>query len=254
MDNHDIKQLLNDVAAGKVSPDEALLDLRHEPFEEMGFAKVDTHRSVRQGVSEVIYGEGKTPEQILGITRKLLENGDKSVLITRMQSEKARFLSENLALDGVDFLYDELSRIGVVGRNHEIDSEGKILVVAAGTSDIPVALEAAQTAEFLGNEVIRRFDVGVAGVHRLLAFRDDIFEAKVIIAVAGMEGALASVVGGLANCPIIAVPTSVGYGASFNGLAALLAMLNSCASGVSVVNIDNGFGAGYQAHLINHAF
>lgn len=254
MDNHDIQQLLNDVAAGKISPDEALLDLRHEPFEEMGFAKVDTHRSVRQGVSEVIYGEGKTPEQILGITRKLLENGDKSVLITRMQSEKARFLSENLALDGVDFLYDELSRIGVVGRNHEIESKGKILVVAAGTSDIPVALEAAQTAEFLGNEVIRRFDVGVAGVHRLLAFRDDIFEAKVIIAVAGMEGALASVVGGLANCPIIAVPTSVGYGASFNGLAALLAMLNSCASGVSVVNIDNGFGAGYQAHLINHAF
>lgn len=254
MDNHDIQQLLNDVAAGKVSPDGALLDLRHEPFEEMGFAKVDTHRSVRQGVSEVIYGEGKTPEQILGITRKLLENGDKSVLITRMQSEKAQFLSENLALDGAEFSYDELSRIGVVGRNHEIESKGKILVVAAGTSDIPVALEAAQTAEFLGNEVIRRFDVGVAGVHRLLAFRDDIFEAKVIIAVAGMEGALASVVGGLANCPIIAVPTSVGYGASFNGLAALLAMLNSCASGVSVVNIDNGFGAGYQAHLINHAF
>lgn len=254
MDIHDIQQLLNDVAAGKISPDEALLDLRHEPFEEMGFAKVDTHRSVRQGVSEVIYGEGKTPEQILGITRKLLENGDKSVLITRMQSEKAQFLSENLVLDGTEFSYDELSRIGIVGHNHEIESKGKILVVAAGTSDIPVALEAAQTAEFLGNEVIRRFDVGVAGVHRLLAFRDDIFEAKVIIAVAGMEGALASVVGGLANCPIIAVPTSVGYGASFNGLAALLAMLNSCASGVSVVNIDNGFGAGYQAHLINHAF
>ncbi len=254
MEKRDIKQLLDDVAAGEVSPDDALLSLRHEPFAEMGYAKVDTHRSVRQGVSEIIYGEGKTSEQIIGIVRTLLESGDKRVLITRMQSEKAQALNDNLVVDGIEFLYDAMSRVGVVGCNPQPDGGGKILVVAAGTSDIPVALEAAQTAEFLGNEVIRRFDVGVAGVHRLLAFRDEIFEAKVIIAVAGMEGALASVVGGLANCPIIAVPTSVGYGSSFEGLAALLAMLNSCASGVSVVNIDNGFGAGYQAHLINHAF
>ena len=254
MDNRDIKQLLDDVAAGRIAPDEALGSLRNEPFEEMGFAKVDTHRGVRQGVSEVIYGEGKTPQQIAAITRKLLESGDRRVLITRMQPEKAVLVRDDLRAADIDLAYDELSRVGVVGGHPEPDGRGKVLVVAAGTSDLPVALEAALTAEFLGNDVVRRFDVGVSGMHRLLAFREDIFEAKVIIAVAGLEGALASVVGGLANCPVIAVPTSVGYGASFNGLAALLAMLNSCASGVSVVNIDNGFGAGYQAHLINHSF
>lgn len=244
--------LLNQVALGEITSDDATKQLRNEPFEELGFAKVDTHRAVRQGVSEVIYGEGKTPEQIVEIALKLFESGDKRVLITRLQREKAPIVLESLEAAGHEGTYDELSRMLRVGENPVPDGRGSILIVAAGTSDLPVALEAAQTAEFLGNDVMCRFDVGVSGVHRLLAFRDDIFAAKAIIAVAGMEGALASVVGGLANCPVIGVPTSVGYGASFNGLAALLSMLNSCASGVSVVNIDNGFGAGYQAHLINH--
>lgn len=254
MDNRDIQALLQGVASGDIAPDDAMAQLRNEPFEELGFAKVDTHRALRQGVSEVIYGEGKTPEQIVTIALKLLEKGDKRALITRLQSEKAPVVLAGLEQAGFEGTYDELSRILRVGENPEPDGRGTVLVVAAGTSDLPVALEAAQTAEFLGNDVVRRFDVGVSGMHRLLAFREDIFAAKAIIAVAGMEGALASVVGGLANCPVIGVPTSVGYGASFGGLAALLSMLNSCASGVSVVNIDNGFGAGYQAHLINHSF
>ena len=249
-----VTELLKRVASGDVSPEEAASRLRAQPFEELGFAKVDTHREVRQGVAEVIYGEGKTPEQIIAIARTLLNQGQEKVLITRLQVEKVSDVETGLQGCGRALVYDEMSRIMRIGAPAEPDGRGPILVVAAGTSDVPVALEAAQTAEFLGNEVITRFDVGVAGVHRLLTFQDDIFAAKAIIAVAGMEGALASVVGGLAHCPVIAVPTSVGYGASFQGLAALLAMLNSCASGVSVVNIDNGFGAGYQAHMINHSF
>lgn len=252
MENYDVKTLLEAVERGDISSDDALLLLKSQPFVELGFAKVDTHRRIRQGVGEVIYGEGKTPEQIASIARALLQGGSERVLITRLQGEKVAPLRAFLDQYDLALEYAETSRLATIGELPQPDGNGTVLVLAAGTSDLPVATEAAQTAEFLGNEVIRHFDVGVAGLHRLLAFQDDISRARVIIVVAGMEGALASVVGGLASCPVIAVPTSVGYGASFEGLAALLAMLNTCASGVSVVNIDNGFGAGYQAHLINH--
>ena len=204
--------------------------------------------------AEVIYGAGKTPEQIAGIVDSLQRSGQKTVLITRMKPEAAAYLQERAALT-----YDAASRIGIVGPLPEPDGDGKIVVAegtivvaTGGTSDIPVAEEAALTAEVLGNRVVRLYDVGVAGLHRLLASLDELMGARAIIAIAGMEGALASVIGGLVDCPVIAVPTSVGYGASFGGVAALLSMLNSCASGVSVVNIDNGFGAGYLASMINH--
>ena len=224
-----------------------MLKLKLKPFEDIGYAKVDTHRSVRQGVAEVIYGAGKTTEQITGIAKKMLENGQKTILITRLSKESAEEIQKELPLD-----YKSDAHIGIIGEKAKASGIGKIVVATGGTSDIPVAEEAAITAETFGNEVVRLYDVGVAGLHRLLARIDDIMSASVIIAIAGMEGALASVIGGLADCPVIAVPTSVGYGASFNGLSALLSMLNSCASGVSVVNIDNGFGAGYLAHMINH--
>ncbi len=247
MEKKDIKELLSAVASGAVSVDDALLKLKTAPFEDMGFAKLDHHRGLRQGVAEVIYGAGKTPEQILEITKKLLDSGQKTVLITRMSREAADMLA------GIDmFRYYEQAHIGIAGELPEPDNDNKIVIATGGTSDIPVAEEAALTAEALGNNVIRLYDVGVAGIHRLLAHSEDIMRARVIIAIAGMEGALASVIGGMADCPVIAVPTSVGYGASFNGLSALLSMLNSCASGVSVVNIDNGFGAGYLASMINH--
>ena len=194
-----------------------------------------------------MYGAGKTPDQIAGIVASLQKEGEKTVLITRLKPEAAALLRTEIPLT-----YHELSGVGIVGDMPKPTGNGKIVVACAGTSDLPVAEEAALTAEVLGNEVVRLFDVGVAGLHRLLAHMDDIMDAQVVIAIAGMEGALASVIGGMASCPVIAVPTSVGYGASFNGLAALLSMLNSCASGVSVVNIDNGFGAAFQAHLINH--
>ena len=224
-----------------------MLKLRMKPFEDIGYAKVDTHRKLRQGVAEVIYGAGKTAEQISGIIKTMFANGQDRILITTIDPDKAAEISRAYELE-----YNEEGRIGIIGGLPEPDGLGTVVVATGGTSDIPVAEEAAYTAMALGNDVKRIYDVGVAGLHRTLAHLDDIMEASVIIAIAGMEGALASVIGGLAACPVIAVPTSVGYGASFNGLSALLSMLNSCASGVSVVNIDNGFGAGYMASLINH--
>lgn len=247
MTENEIKSLLNDVAEGRVTPDEASLKLKIKPFEELDFAKVDHHRALRQGVGEVIYGAGKTPEQIIKIANSLKENGQDNVLITRLSKQSAEEINKHICLN-----YYEMGSIGVMGNMPEAETEGTIVVVTGGTSDMPVAEEAALTAEFLGNKVERLYDVGVAGIHRLLAHSESIMKARVIIAIAGMEGALASVVGGLADCPVIAVPTSVGYGASFGGLSALLSMLNSCASGVTVVNIDNGFGAAYSASMINH--
>ncbi|MBQ4506733.1 MAG: nickel pincer cofactor biosynthesis protein LarB [Firmicutes bacterium] len=245
--NNDIKRILEGVRDGSVSVDDALISLKTRPFEDIGYAKVDLHRKVRQGAAEVIYGAGKTPEQIIGIIDVMIKNGQDTILITRLNKGSADAVSEVYELD-----YRESARIGIIGKLPIPDGIGKIVVATGGTSDIPVAEEAAVTAEAYGNEVVRLYDVGVAGLHRTLAHLDDIMGASVIIAIAGMEGALASVIGGLADCPVIAVPTSVGYGASFGGLSALLSMLNSCASGVSVVNIDNGFGAGYLANMINH--
>jgi NCAIR mutase (PurE)-related protein len=245
--NSDIKSLLEGVQNGSVSVEDALLKIKKQPFEDLGYAKVDLHRKARQGAAEVIYGAGKTPEQITGIVRSLQKADTNTILITRLDEEKARAVSAEIPFD-----YRKDARIGIVGKLPEPDGIGTIVVATGGTSDIPVAEEAALTAEALGNKVCRLYDVGVAGLHRTLAHMDEIMSATVIIAIAGMEGALASVIGGLADCPVIAVPTSVGYGASFHGLSALLSMLNSCASGVSVVNIDNGFGAGYQASMINH--
>lgn len=247
MEQKELKTLLNKIAEGTMSVDEAILKIRAIPFEDMGFAKIDYHRGIRQGIAEVIYGEGKTPEQIAAITEKLLSHGQKTVIITRMNAEAADVVKKSLPL-----IYYEIGSIGIVGEIPQPDSETSIVIATGGTSDINVAEEAAVTAEALGNKVIRLYDVGVAGLHRLLAHSEDIMSARVIIAIAGMEGALASVIGGMADCPVIAVPTSVGYGAAFGGLSALLSMLNSCASGVSVVNIDNGFGAGYLASMINH--
>ena len=241
------KQLLQAVRDGTLSVEEALIKLKAEPFEDIGYAKVDLHRGVRQGAAEVIYGAGKTPEQITGIIGAMKKNGQERVLITRLSPEAVREISMSYPVT-----YNITAGIGFVGEIPEADGIGTVVVATGGTSDIPVAEEAALTAEFLGNKVTRLYDVGVAGLHRLLSHKEDIMSAGVIIAVAGMEGALASVIGGLADCPVIAVPTSVGYGASFGGLSALLSMLNSCASGVSVVNIDNGFGAGYLAGMINH--
>ncbi len=254
MEEFEIKELLNGIKNGEVSVDDAILKLKEAPFEDMGFAKLDTHRGIRQGTAEVIYGAGKTKEQILEIAKKLIEKNQKTVLITRMSGEAADFFAEGSKGIISEFTYDELSKIGIAGKQPDIENGvGRIVVATGGTSDMPVAEEAAKTAEVMGNKVVRLYDVGVAGIHRLLDKKslDEIMQANVIVAIAGMEGALASVIGGLANCPVIAVPTSVGYGASFNGLAALLSMLNSCASGVSVVNIDNGFGAGYLASMIN---
>ncbi|WP_370520251.1 nickel pincer cofactor biosynthesis protein LarB [Enterorhabdus sp. P55] len=290
MDEAGLRALLAAVAAGEASVEEALARCKTAPFADLGYAKVDTHRGVRQGVAEVVYGEGKTAAQIAGICQALVASGQPRVLITRLDDGKAAAVADALSggaaggggavrdaseagapaalgalvpapalaasVDGpapaLALTYFAEARLGVVGGMPEPDGVGEIVVAAAGTSDVPVAEEAALTAEFLGNRVTRLYDVGVAGVHRLLAQADVLARARVVVAVAGMEGALASVVGGLVSCPVIAVPTSVGYGASFGGMTALLAMLNSCASGVSVVNIDNGFGAAYQASLINH--
>ena len=226
----DIKNILESVRKGEMAVEEAMLAIKKAPFEDIGYAKVDLHRGILQGAAEVIYGAGKTAEQMIGIIEKMQENGQKTILITRLSEDSAGTIGEKPLPDGI----------------------GKIVVATGGTSDIPVAEEAALTCEAHGNQVVRLYDVGVAGIHRLLSYMDDIMSASVIIAIAGMEGALASVIGGMADCPVIAVPTSVGYGASFSGLSALLSMLNSCASGVSVVNIDNGFGAGYLASMINH--
>ncbi len=247
MEQKAIRALLSRVKSGEVSVDEAILKLKMEPFEDLGFAKPDLHRGLRQGAAEVIYGAGKTPAQIRDIAAALREAGQERVLITRMSREAAELVSATLPLD-----YHEDARIGIVGKMPVPDGDGFVVVATGGTSDLPVAEEAALTAEVLGSRVVRLYDVGVSGLHRLLAHAEELMQARVIVAIAGMEGALASVIGGLADCPVIAVPTSVGYGASFGGLSALLSMLNSCASGVSVVNIDNGFGAGYLADMINH--
>ncbi len=248
MDKTELNKLLEDVAAGRKSPAEAALKLKMQPIKEIGdYAKVDLHRGLRQGVPEIIYGAGKTKQHILGIARGMLANGQEHVLITRLGKEAADYVAAELPLR-----YEESAKIGLIGGMPAPTGKGRIVVATGGTSDIPVAEEAALTAEFLGNEVVRLYDVGVSGIHRLLSHMDAIMSARAIVAVAGMEGALPSVIGGLADCPVIAVPTSVGYGASLGGVAALLAMLNSCASGVAVVNIDNGFGAGYMASMINH--
>lgn len=246
MDN-DIRRTLEGVKSGAISIDDALSIFKQKPFEELGYAKVDLHRKVRQGVSEVIYGAGKTADQIVGIANSLIEGGQDRLLITRLDPEKADKVASRIPIE-----YDATARLATFGDMPVPDGIGTILVATGGTSDIPVAEEAVLTAQILGNEVARAYDMGVAGLHRTLSHMDDIMSASVIIVIAGMEGALASIVAGLADCPVIAVPTSVGYGASFGGVSALLSMLNSCASGVSVVNIDNGFGAGYTAHLINH--
>ncbi len=247
MDKKETAELLRSVRDGKVSVEDALDVLKAAPFADLGFAKLDLHRALRQGVAEVIYGAGKTPEQISAIASALAERGQKTVLITRLSKQSAEQVKNDIPLD-----YYETAKIGIVGSLPKPDGVGKIVIATGGTSDMPVAEEAAITALALGNEVTRLYDVGVAGLHRLLSHSNELQSARVIIAIAGMEGALASVIGGLVDCPVIAVPTSVGYGASFEGLSALLSMLNSCASGVSVVNIDNGFGAGYQASIINH--
>ncbi len=244
----DIRDLLNGIKDGTVSIEEAELELKKAPFVDTGYAKVDMHRGIRQGAGEVIYGAGKSAEQIIGIVNTMKDNGQNNILITRIDADKSSIVQSKIS----DYKYYESGRVAVVGDMPAPDGKGMIAVVTGGTSDIPVADEAYYTAMFLGNEVSRIYDVGVAGIHRLMSNLDGIMQANVIIAVAGMEGALASVVGGLVDRPVIAVPTSVGYGASFGGLSALLSMLNSCASGVSVVNIDNGFGAAYQASMINH--
>lgn len=245
MDKEQLTALLEAVRAGEIAPEAAAEQLRLAPFEDLGYARVDHHRGIRQGVPEVIYGEGKTAEQICGILAAMEKERVSNVLITRLSPEKAARIT-------VPLRYHETARLGLAWPQEIKCPVGQIVVVSGGTSDMAVAEEAALTAEALGNRVVRLYDAGVAGIHRLFAGMDDLVRARAVIAVAGMEGALASVVGGLVDCPVLAVPTSVGYGASFGGVTALLAMLNSCASGISVVNIDNGFGAAYQASLINH--
>lgn len=242
------KEILAAVRDGKLNVEQAALQLKLEPFQEMGFAKIDHHRALRQGSAEVIYGASKTPEQIASIAAAMAEHGGQNILITRMHPEA----EEIVRAANPGLWYDPLSRIGIVNKVEYVDTDGYIVVASGGTSDQPVCEEAALTAEAMGNRVVRMYDVGVAGLQRLLSRLDVLMQANVVIAVAGMEGALASVVGGLVDCPVIGVPTSVGYGASFGGVSALLSMLNSCASGVSVVNIDNGFGAGFLASRINH--
>ncbi|MCE5333420.1 MAG: nickel pincer cofactor biosynthesis protein LarB [Desulfobacteraceae bacterium] len=245
MDENSLRKLLEEVRNGAIDLDGALYRLKKLPFEDLGFARVDNHRCMRTGVPEVIFCQGKTISQIRGIVEALAKR-HANILATRAGQEVFEAIRET----GVESEYHEMARIVVI-RPQPVEKIGNIAVVSAGTSDIPVAEEAAVTADVLGNRVKRIYDVGVAGIHRLIDVCDDLLQANVAVVVAGMEGALASVVGGLVSCPVIGVPTSVGYGASFGGIAALLSMLNSCASGVSVVNIDNGFGAGYQASLIN---
>ena len=246
-ENDTLRALLQAVKNGTVSVDDALSRLREPKTAELGYATVDLERKARQGESEVIYGAGKTPEQIRGIVNAMREHGQSRLLVTRLSPEKAEALA-----DLPDFAYAPEARVGVCGGFPAPDGLGAVVIATGGTSDIPVAEEAALTAAFYGNRVERLYDVGVAGLHRLLSAADTLQNASVVIAVAGMEGALASVIGGLVRCPVIAVPTSVGYGAAFGGLAALLGMLSACAAGIGVVNIDNGFGAATLASRINH--
>ena len=241
-----ILELLEQVGAGSLTPDEGLERLKHLPFEDLGYARVDHHRTLRVGFPEVILGRGKTPEQIAGIVKSLLKQKS-NILVTRTNEDawkKVRSVTRKAE-------FNQLAQAITIVNDTKIYGDGIVYIVCAGTSDIPVAEEAALTARLMGNEVRMSFDVGVAGIHRLLNIREALTEANVVVAVAGMEGALASVVGGLLSVPVIAVPTSIGYGSNFGGLSALLSMLNSCASNVVTVNIDNGFGAGYVAGLIN---
>lgn len=252
--NSETKAILEAVRDGTMSVREAELKLKTQPYADIGYARLDLHRKIRQGAGEVVYGAGKTAEQIAGIVKTFRSHGQDRILVTRLDARKAEDMCALLGkeADESGFRYDASAGIAIFGTMPKPDGIGTIVIATGGTSDIPVAEEAALTAEFLGNSVHRLYDVGVAGLHRLLPHLEEIASASVIVAIAGMEGALASVIGGLADCPVIAVPTSVGYGASFGGLSALLSMLNSCASGVSVVNIDNGFGAGFLASRINH--
>jgi pyridinium-3,5-biscarboxylic acid mononucleotide synthase len=244
MDTASLRKLLQEVRSGKVSPDDAVARMRHMPFEDLGFAKIDHHRRVRSGMPEVIFAQGKTPAQVARIFKSMAAQGG-NVLATKATAEHFRAVKKLVRKAE----YRAMARAIILQQDPANYGKGAVVIISAGTSDIPVAEEALVTAEIMGNEVAHLYDVGVAGIHRLLASRKVFDKARVIIA--GMEGALPSVVGGLARVPVIAVPTSIGYGASFNGLAALLGMLNSCASNVSVVNIDNGFGAGYVASMIN---
>ena len=261
MDQREILKLLKAVESRTVSPERAIERLKHLPFEDLGFAKVDHHRALRQGYAEVIFGKGKTPAQVTEIVRAMLRHkaGRQNILVTRADAKMFAAV-RRVALgrgtgkrsgSGGSAKFHPLSGVITVERSREISGKGTIFVVSAGTSDIPVAEEALLTAQMMGNRVEHLYDVGVAGIHRLLEHREKLTEARVIICIAGMEGALPSVVGGLVAVPVIAVPTSTGYGASFGGVAALLGMLNSCASNVTVVNIDNGFGAACVASCIN---
>ncbi len=246
MDQEQLRILLDQVKDGAVDVDAAMERLRHLPFENLGYATVDHHRAIRTGMPEVIFGKGKTPDQVAGIAARLLERAA-NVLATRTTTEAY----ELVRADFPEAEFFPLSGALRVWRDRSPRGKGKLAIISAGTTDLPVAEEAVVTAEIMGNEVVQVHDVGVAGIHRLFGNFDRLKEARVIVVCAGMEGALPSAVGGLVSCPVIAVPTSVGYGASFHGLAALLGMLNSCASNISVVNIDNGFGGGYVASLIN---
>jgi pyridinium-3,5-biscarboxylic acid mononucleotide synthase len=248
MDQQNLRELLLRFKAGEASLDEAVEKLKHLPYESLGFAHVDHHRAIRQGFPEVVFGRGKTPEQVAAIAEKLLARAS-NVLVTR--TERAAF--ERVAALAPEATFHEASGLISVIRDRTEHGKGLVAVVSAGTSDIPVAEEALLTVEAMGNRVTRLYDVGVAGIHRILSQRELLQAARVVVCVAGMEGALPSVVGGLVSVPVIAVPTSIGYGASFGGVAALLGMLNSCSSNVTVVNIDNGFGAGFVASLINRA-
>jgi len=246
MNEERLRELLLGIREQRLDVEQAVQELKQLPFDDLGFAKIDSHRELRRGFPEVVYCAGKTTEQVVAIVARLARQADNNILATR--ADRDVYLAVTAEVEGAE--YHDLARLIIIRRGRQ-EKKGCIVVLSAGTSDMPVADEAALTAEAMGNRVERIYDVGVAGIHRLLNYRDQLLAARVLIVVAGMEGALPSVVGGLVDKPVIAVPTSVGYGASFGGLAALLAMLNSCASGISVVNIDNGFGAGYQAGLIN---
>lgn len=249
MNEDALKEMLVGLRDGETSVEDCLQRLKTLPFEDLGFACIDHHRGLRRGVSEVIFGENKDASDIISIMERMLLHGD-NVLVTRLSADKARRIKERFS----DAVHNEKARtVTLSHREIAMTGKGPILVMSAGTSDVPVAEEAAVTARFLGNEVWTVYDVGVSGLHRILSHRDRLLKAAVIVVVAGMEGALPSVVGGLVDKPVIAVPTSVGYGAGRGGIAALLGMLNSCAAGVTVVNIDNGFGAGYAASIINRS-
>ncbi len=253
MNQSELLKILESVKVGALAPDKAVERLKHLPFEDLGFAKVDHHRALRQGFAEVVFGKGKTPQQVAEIVRAMLRTKDsrQNILVTRADKKILAAVKRSGGKDARSAKFYELSGAITIERNTEITGKGAILVISAGTSDIPVAEEALLTARMMGNRAEHLYDVGVAGIHRLLEHRETLTQARVIICVAGMEGALPSVVGGLVAIPVIAVPTSVGYGASFGGVSALLGMLNSCASNVTVVNIDNGFGAACVASCIN---